>query len=79
VTRFPRGGKWQISTGGGKEPMWARDSRELFYRNGQKMMSMFLRGRTRQGRPQNQETAGITHVTLVQKWLQEPEQLVPAN
>ena len=31
------GGKWQISTGGGTEPVWARNS-ELFYRNGNKMM-----------------------------------------
>ena len=25
------GGKWQISTGGGIEPRWRRDSKELFY------------------------------------------------
>ena len=31
------GGKWQISTEGGTEPVWARDG-ELFYRNGEKMM-----------------------------------------
>ncbi len=31
------GGKWQISTEGGKEPVWARNG-ELFYRNGDKMM-----------------------------------------
>ena len=40
VTRFPPGGKWQISTEGGKEPMWSRDGRELFYRNGEKMMAV---------------------------------------
>jgi len=34
VTRFPPSGKWQISTEGGTEPMWSRDGRELFYRNG---------------------------------------------
>jgi serine/threonine-protein kinase len=39
VTRFPTtDGKWQISTEGGREPMWSRDGRELFYRNGEKMM-----------------------------------------
>ncbi len=32
------GGKWKISTGGGAEPIWARSGRELFYRNGDKMM-----------------------------------------
>ena len=26
-----RGGKWQISTGGGLQPMWRRDGRELFF------------------------------------------------
>jgi Tol biopolymer transport system component/preprotein translocase subunit SecG len=32
VQSFPAsGGKWQISTGGGDEPQWRRDGRELFY------------------------------------------------
>jgi serine/threonine-protein kinase len=31
-------GKWQISTEGGWHPIWARDTQELFYRNGDKMM-----------------------------------------
>jgi eukaryotic-like serine/threonine-protein kinase len=34
------GGKWQISTEGGAEPLWNRNGRELFYRNGNKMMAM---------------------------------------
>src|SRR5437762_6529613 len=39
VQPFPGpGGKWQISTEGGREPAWARSARELFYRNGGKMM-----------------------------------------
>jgi hypothetical protein len=39
VQPFPGlGGKWQISTEGGREPVWARNARELFYRNGGKMM-----------------------------------------
>jgi Tol biopolymer transport system component len=43
VQPFPGpGSKWQISTegGGGDEnpPRWARNGRELFYRNGSKMM-----------------------------------------
>jgi len=42
VTRFPTGGKWQISTEGGTEPMWSRDGRELFYRNGELMMSVAI-------------------------------------
>jgi len=34
------GGKWQISTEGGVEPVWARNGRELFYRNGDQMMAV---------------------------------------
>jgi Tol biopolymer transport system component len=34
------GGKWQISTGGGTEPVWNRNGRELFYRIGDKMMAV---------------------------------------
>lgn len=30
--------KWLISRGGGTRPVWARDGRELFYRNGDTMM-----------------------------------------
>jgi len=32
VTRFPGpGGKWQVSTNGGREPQWSADGREIFY------------------------------------------------
>ena len=34
------GGKLQISTEGGTEPVWNRSGRELFYRNGDKMMAV---------------------------------------
>jgi Tol biopolymer transport system component len=38
VQPFPGpGGKWQISTEGGTEPVWIRNG-ELFYRNGEKLM-----------------------------------------
>jgi eukaryotic-like serine/threonine-protein kinase len=33
------GGKWQISADGGREPVWAHNGRELFYRSGDKMMA----------------------------------------
>ena len=39
VQAFPNlGGKSQISIDGGAEPVWAKSGRELFYRNGDKMM-----------------------------------------
>ena len=34
------GGKRQISTDGGAEPVWARDSGELFYRDGSQMIAV---------------------------------------
>lgn len=34
------GGKWQLSTEGGTEPVWAADGRELFYREGDRMMAV---------------------------------------
>ena len=41
VQPFPDGGgKYQISTAGATEPVWSRDGRELFYRNGNKMMAV---------------------------------------
>ena len=33
-------GKWQISTEGGAEPVWNPKGRELFYRDGDKMMAV---------------------------------------
>ena len=40
VRPFPnvREARWQVSTGGGTEPMWAHDGREIFYRNGSEDM-----------------------------------------
>ncbi len=41
VQPFPGpGGKWQISTEGGIEPAWNSSGRELFYRNGTRMMAV---------------------------------------
>jgi Tol biopolymer transport system component len=40
VQPFPGpGGKWMISTDGGTYPLWARNGREVFFRNADKMMS----------------------------------------
>jgi Tol biopolymer transport system component/tRNA A-37 threonylcarbamoyl transferase component Bud32 len=42
VRPFPKvvDGLWQISVGGGNVPLWARSGRELFYRNGDSVMSV---------------------------------------
>ena len=41
VQPFPAiGAKWQVSTDGGSEAVWARDGRELFYRNDAKFMAV---------------------------------------
>jgi serine/threonine-protein kinase len=36
------GGKWQISTDGGSEAVWSPSGREIFFRNGDKMMAVSL-------------------------------------
>jgi serine/threonine-protein kinase len=35
-------GRWQVSTGGGSQPLWARNGRELFFRNGATLMAVPL-------------------------------------
>ena len=41
VTRFPTSGeRWKVSTNGGERPTWRRDGRELFYREGSKLMAV---------------------------------------
>jgi serine/threonine-protein kinase len=35
-----QGGKWQISTEGGTRPAWARNGRELFYRDGDHLLAV---------------------------------------
>jgi serine/threonine protein kinase len=45
VRPFPGpGGKQQISADGGAEPLWSRDGREIFYRNGDRMMAASVTG-----------------------------------
>jgi Tol biopolymer transport system component len=39
VQPFPGpGGKWQLTTEGGKGPLWSRDGKEIFYTHGPRMM-----------------------------------------
>jgi eukaryotic-like serine/threonine-protein kinase len=42
VQPFPNAatGKWPISSGGGLEPRWSRDGKELFYLSGRKLMAV---------------------------------------
>ncbi|MGH9389039.1 MAG: hypothetical protein ACRD1Z_05435, partial [Vicinamibacteria bacterium] len=41
VRPFPGpGATWQVSTEGGYQPVWARNGKEIFYRNGDKMMAV---------------------------------------
>ncbi len=42
VTPYPRPVVKKISTGGGYCPIWSRDGKELFYRNGDKMMAVAI-------------------------------------
>ncbi|MDH3418491.1 MAG: protein kinase [Gammaproteobacteria bacterium] len=42
VRPFPdiEAGRWQVSTGGGTQPLWARNGQELFYRSGTEVMAV---------------------------------------
>ena len=42
VQPFPNAsdGKWMVSSGGGVEPRWSRDGKELFYFSGQTLMAV---------------------------------------
>jgi len=46
VQTFPmKGGKWQVSTGGGSRPIWSRDGKELYFISAdQKMMAASVIG-----------------------------------
>jgi len=44
VQSFPKAeGKWQISTGGGVEPQWRADGKELYYINGENFVGVDVR------------------------------------
>ena len=43
VSAGSTGGKWQVSTDGGVEPIWNRDGTALFYREGARLMSATVR------------------------------------
>jgi hypothetical protein len=41
VQPFPGpGGRWQVSTEGGRQAVWSRTGREIFYRSGDRMMAV---------------------------------------
>jgi serine/threonine-protein kinase len=40
VTSAGAGGKWQVSTGGGGQPVWSRTVSELFFMTGNRMMAV---------------------------------------
>ena len=44
VCPFPdtQSGRWQVSTDGGNQPLWAPDGSELYYRNGSAMMAISI-------------------------------------
>jgi eukaryotic-like serine/threonine-protein kinase len=61
------GGKWQISTEGGTEPVWNPNGRELFYRSGDKMMAVDITTTTQPG-----FTAGKPRVLFEGPYLPTP-------
>ncbi|HEY4579490.1 MAG TPA: hypothetical protein VIG89_00525, partial [Candidatus Acidoferrales bacterium] len=59
------GGKWQISTEGGTEPVWNRNGRELFYRSGNRMMAVEVS-------TQPAFSAGKSRMLFERRYLQPP-------
>jgi len=46
ITPFPGGGaQYQVSTGGGERPVWRRDGKEIYYREGLKVMAVEVKTR----------------------------------
>ena len=54
VRAHPSGGKFPVSAGGGTEPVWARNGRELFYRSGDWVMAVGVEAQSQfeAGKPQ---------------------------
>ena len=47
VKPFPGpGGKWQVSTDGGTNPLWSQDGREIFYVSGDRMLAVKVESRS---------------------------------
>jgi len=44
VRPYPAGGSFQVSNDGGAEPVWSPDGRELFYRNGDSLLTVPVDG-----------------------------------
>jgi eukaryotic-like serine/threonine-protein kinase len=59
------GGKTQVSTGGGTEPVWSRDGKELFYLNGDKTMAVDVT-------TQPSFSAGTPHALFAGHYLPSP-------
>ena len=59
------GGKWQVSTDGGTEPVWNHDGRELFYRSGNKMLAVEVT-------TQPNFSAGQPHVLFERQYVAVP-------
>jgi Tol biopolymer transport system component len=61
-------GKWQVSTGGGADPLWSHDSQELFYRSGRSVIAVDVQTEPtfKAGKPkllfQGAYTSGIGHL-----------------
>jgi hypothetical protein len=66
------GGKWQISTGGGSEPMWRGDGKELFYMERNKLMAVEVNGdgeSFQPGIPKELFEAGLTPLQLRNRYV----------
>ena len=55
------GGKWRISTEGGREPLWNRNGRELFYRSGDNLVALTAQKYVRMEYARKASRAKVSH------------------
>ena len=70
VVTFPKlGGKWQVSTNGGTQPVWSRDGREVYFISGdRKMMAVEVKGTANHFEPSIPMTLFDVHESAQAEW-----------
>jgi Tol biopolymer transport system component len=63
----PAGGKWQISTNAGQQPSWRGDGKELYYLQRNEMMSVPVKGDTKEFQAGTPSSLFQVQTTIVQR------------
>ncbi|MGB5816060.1 MAG: protein kinase [Thermoanaerobaculia bacterium] len=69
ISRFPEGDrKFQVSLEGGSRPLWSQDGRELFYRDGNRMMAVNVTTSDRVSADEPRELFTGSYLATDNKW-----------